>query len=110
MKHSTAQANYIKSVALFDAALEAYSAGGSDEELAQKEQACFDAGDLMELRQVELFRWAREKVVLLCKSLGKSESDLKAVLDLYDKAIAGEWIHPHFKDQLLERSLQIIVK
>ncbi|EGI6509416.1 hypothetical protein ACR20V_004234 [Salmonella enterica] len=50
MKHSTAQANYIKSVALFDAALEAYSAGGSDEELAQKEQACFDAGDLMELR------------------------------------------------------------
>lgn len=110
MKHSIAQANYLNSVALFDAALEAYSTAGSDEEMAQKEQACFDAGDLMEFRQVELFRWAREKVVLLCKSLGKSESDLKAVLDLYDKAIGGEWIHPHIKNQLIERSLQIIVK
>lgn len=110
MKHSAEQTNYLAAVAIFDTAMNDYLNASNEEEMAVKEKACFDAGDLMELRQVELFKWAKEKVKLLCKVLGKNESELASVLGLYDTAIKGEWIHPRLKDELINRSLQIAVK
>lgn len=97
MKLSQQQQNYITAQAICEAALQ-------DEAISLEEFE--QALDLLEIRERELLVGARNMVVKLSQMF-KHEGELSTVLTMFDKVIAGEFIHPEKKEKLIALCLKV---
>jgi hypothetical protein len=93
-----AQQNYITALAIYDAAFESDSMDMT---------AFEDALELVDLREHELFVWARDKAAAFCRALGKSQSDSDAIEQLFDTLIAGGHIHAGKKERIISLCMKL---
>jgi hypothetical protein len=103
MKISQPQTDYLKAQILLEAAQAAYMHAMT----TQNEQSWDAAFDLVELRKEALLVWGAEKAVSLTRQLGKPESDLKLVTDLFKRIQKGEHILYKYEQRLIGICLQL---
>lgn len=105
MKLSNAQNNYLKAIALRDAAIEKITGHEDDEHPIVK--AFEDTLDLVDIREVELFRWAKSHAAVLCAMVGQSTDTLKEVNAMFDRCISGEYVRYELKQNLITLCLKV---
>ncbi len=92
------QQNYITAQAIYDAAF------ASD---SMDMTAFEDALELVELRERDLFVWAREKATFFCRAFGKGQCDSDAIKQLFDTLIAGGHVHAGKKERIISLCLKL---
>lgn len=92
------QQNYIKAQALYNVAFNSDS----------MDMTAFEnALELVELRERELFVWARVKACHFCRAFRQSQGDSDAVEQLFDKLIAGEYVSAGQKEKVIALCLKL---
>jgi len=97
-KMSQAQQNYITALALYDAEFNSES----------MDMTAFEnALELVDLRERELFAWGRDNARQFCKAFNKSADESEAINQMFEKLIAGDYVHAGQKDKIIKLCLKL---